>query len=1013
MGFLSALLGGLCIHCASPEQATTVPKGGLEPRRAIALAAGDGCARLHIKVGPGSTATVTAVDQGSACRADELEVRADSEPVFDAATGVLRLAIVLKNLGTIAMGAPARLTFIADSANLFDQNGNLLPGKPDIAAYNADSANASGRIGVWRYDAYLAPNGQSQVLAAGATSQRRWLEFRSPNWNNAIRISLSASAVEPSPTVVPALPPQNIPKALMDSLGSIVMPSGKLAIPNLLGVRFVLGATQAQRQAAIDAVSGVVVGGWRSLLDESGTYYVLVPAQRSVDLLLDAVDALDAFPQVAGAHILYRDPRDEAAYRRPDDGAGFEHAKWTVRSNAAADTNWALERISAPLAWGCEVGSVGVRVGIVDQSYARGSEVDENEAFFGMLPDSLVFFGAERHGLRVASVLAAPADNSRGIAGVMWRVALDFRDWFANPANYQQRAIDAGITDDLAALEEHIVGAGKAGAKVINLSRSNVWNVAPDTSGTTQASRENRDRIRKAASIVTTALARLRIAGQEPLLVIAAGNNNLDARYSGFNHPARRALDSSQVLVVGGMLQSGQRDDSSNFGSLVSVYAPSRDVAVIKPLEVVTLDGGTSFAAPLVAGTAGLLLSFDPGPHMTPGQIKKLILTGAVDSVTEPNGTKKPILNAYGALKKAAERQGAPLCGNRIWARNGALFAQRGPNDITGEQLIAEVPGTEIAAIDVQHGGRNVYYTAFTGYNTETGTSTPHSAVYSALTGTWSRGPDPFFGLDTASAGAARSYRMQSHDGDTVVTVIAGPDANGAELLGIQLSAGDTVRSTTLTVGTAGLPFTYCSAILLGSCDQTGVGEPLDGFRRVAAAYPPVGDTLLFAVSRLIADTQYVETPGICRGAPCTTIELRYFVSPQRADLYKVSLSSNPFQPVLVRSVSDSIIYYVGYSEDGREKVLSVGRSVDSTAAPVANVPGSFTVLTCRLEWSAPMWTTLAPLYEIAPASACPGAGLAADIGAGTFAPRRITKGLTGAPGQQAKPRKVSTQRRH
>lgn len=400
---------------------------------------------------------------------------------------------------------------------------------------------------------------------------------------------------------------------------------------------------------------------------------------------------------------------------------------------------------------------------------------------------------------------------------------------------------------------------------------------------------------------------------------------------------------------------------------------------------------GSSVAVPLVSGIAGLLLATDSS--LTAEQLRSFILEGARRSGRNVGGY--PIPDAYEALKVAAERSGAPLCGNRVWARNAALFAQRGPLDLAGESLFTEVAGTQIAAIDVQHGGREIRYTAFTGYNTESGTATPRSIVFDAPSRAWRRGPDPFFGLDTNSAGAARSYRVQSHDGDTVVTVAAGHDGNGADILFIQLSDASSARSSTITLGAAGLPFTYCSAILLGSCDQTNVGEPLDGFRRVAAAYPPVGDTMLVAVSRLAADTQHVETPGTCRGAPCTGVEIRYFLSPQRADLYKVALSSDPFQATLVRSISDSIIYHVGYSEDGRQKVLSAGRSIDTTAAPTHGFSASFTVLTCRLEWSAPTWTSLVALYEVAPASACPGVGFAADIGAGTFAPRIAHHGLT------------------
>ncbi|MGH7709936.1 MAG: hypothetical protein ACREOG_01555, partial [Gemmatimonadaceae bacterium] len=280
----AAFVGGICFGCA-PDQPTAVQAAGGAPRFSLTLAAGDGCARLHIRVGPGSAATVTAVDEGSACRADELEVRVDSAPVFDAASGVLRIPIVIRNLGTIAMGMPARLTFIADSANLFDQDGNLLPGKPDIVARNADSANATGRIGVWRYDAYLAPNAQPQVLAPGATSQRRWLEFHDTDWRNAIRISLTATAQQPSANVVPAVAPDTVPRGLIDSLPIVTDARGKRMRSELVSILFSQSADQVSRQAVIDAVGGEVIGG-RRFYQGDGWYYVRVRTATSPGALL-------------------------------------------------------------------------------------------------------------------------------------------------------------------------------------------------------------------------------------------------------------------------------------------------------------------------------------------------------------------------------------------------------------------------------------------------------------------------------------------------------------------------------------------------------------------------------------------------------------------------------------------------------------------------------------------------------------------------------------------------------
>ncbi|MGH7709937.1 MAG: S8 family serine peptidase [Gemmatimonadaceae bacterium] len=164
----------------------------------------------------------------------------------------------------------------------------------------------------------------------------------------------------------------------------------------------------------------------------------------------------------------------------------------------------------------------------------------------------------------------------------------------------------------------------------------------------------------------------MRAVGREPLLVISASNDGIDASYSGLNHAAVRVADSAQVLVVGGIRQTGAIDDSSNYGRLVSIYAPSRDVAVLRTADSVALRNGTSAAAPLVAGTAGLLVSFDPRPHMTAAELKRLILAGATDSIVEPSGAKKIARRSAASAHASRNRLAPSLDHARVSMKSGS-----------------------------------------------------------------------------------------------------------------------------------------------------------------------------------------------------------------------------------------------------------------------------------------------------------------------------------------------------
>lgn len=162
LGVVTALW---CVGCQLADGAPTRP---LQPPREALVnqQLSDGCTRFALRVVNG-VAQVEALYNTNGCQSDQLQLQADSAPTYDAATGTVRVPIVIKNLGTVAVVAPTRLRFNADSSQFLNAQGQVMAGMPNILAVNYDTANANGRSGQWRYDTLLAASGQAQVLPRG------------------------------------------------------------------------------------------------------------------------------------------------------------------------------------------------------------------------------------------------------------------------------------------------------------------------------------------------------------------------------------------------------------------------------------------------------------------------------------------------------------------------------------------------------------------------------------------------------------------------------------------------------------------------------------------------------------------------------------------------------------------------------------------------------------------------------------------------------------------------------
>ncbi|WP_343488350.1 S8 family peptidase [Allomuricauda sp. d1] len=246
----------------------------------------------------------------------------------------------------------------------------------------------------------------------------------------------------------------------------------------------------------------------------------------------------------------------------------------------------------------------------------------------------------ESHGTHVAGIIAAERNNGLGANGVAKNVEIMSIRAVPNGDEYDK---------DIALGIRYAVDNG---AKIINCSFGKSF--SPNAEWVYEA-------IKYAAV-------------NDVLIVHAAGNdgNDIDDQ-SNPNYPNDHRFGSNEIadnLITVGALTSNYGSEMvatfSNYGkNNVDVFAPGDDIYSTMPNNAYDFNGGTSMAAPAVAGIAALIRSYYP--NLTAPEVKHILMQSGLKSKAsvvvsgDPNKSKSfseisksgKMVNAYNALLMA------------------------------------------------------------------------------------------------------------------------------------------------------------------------------------------------------------------------------------------------------------------------------------------------------------------------------------------------------------------------
>jgi len=385
-------------------------------------------------------------------------------------------------------------------------------------------------------------------------------------------------------------------------------------------VMFERGADEAQRQAALAASGGELVGR----ADMIGKWQLRVPAEDYASL--QALCAmLEGMPGVCAA---MPDHVEEAVLQALPPGD-----PWTggIYMSPAANGLWA-EIGRLPEAWDRfnALTLNQVRLGMADAgAYTAHEEltgiVQHVTTVNGFTQPAYSYVPAPHyHATGVAGVMAARAGNGKGGAGVAWNAKVFAVDSIS--------AVGGGRTSEQVYYDS-ILALVREGVSAVNFSigiitDSNNGTAIPDTHG------------RVAASHLWQML---NYGWTDFVVVQSAGNRRIESRLNGYFASVTAAnaglaeqateMVLSRILVAGALEGSGTNYNQtyySAYGGVNQVYTPGNNILVpnaggVSAYQTLT---GTSMCAPQLTAVAGWMRALNPA--LSGGMVGALLKLDAV-----------------------------------------------------------------------------------------------------------------------------------------------------------------------------------------------------------------------------------------------------------------------------------------------------------------------------------------------------------------------------------------------